>query len=547
MKFSRLLIVFLLFPLLLFSQVKINGKVIGADGKPPVLAHVHLKNIDLNVGDVLKTEKVNPDGSFEITADEVGAYYLLFTAANHDYAMVPLIVEGKMEPVRLTIKLATLPYKEKFDEVKITGDWNDFSFKNPETMTPQSDGTFIYERDVEADTLAYQLLGLTKSPRSVNGTQSDRYVYDGGGDYRSIVKINGGKARIKFDPEKIMQIPAEKNLVEVTFENNKDFQEMWAMQSLVSENGKKYLAGMGEYRKTHEDIKSYKYDWNPVIEILKQKLESDAPLLVRQFAGCELATLLMYRADVDTTTLAKVGKMLPYESPLWAMNSNLPMMIYRGGDYLPQVLEQLKERNPIRKVRATALSSLALMADYKGEKEKVKRYYAELKEKYGDIRDVEFTLRKLDPNKKIRVGAKVPDFEVQLLNSQEKISAKSLLGKYYLLDFWATWCGPCVGEMENLHKAYEQFKDKVQFISLSLDFQKEKIAEFRAKKWKMPWINAYLNEDPNKEVAKIFEVMAIPRPILVNPQGVIVALEGELRGQRLLDTLAKFTQVTKTK
>ncbi len=542
MKMSRLLVVLLLLPVLLFSQVKITGKIIGADGKPPVLAHVHLKNIDLNVRDVLKTEKVNPDGSFEISADETGAYYLLFTAVNHDYLTVPLIVEGQMEPVILTVKLAALPYKEKFDEVKITGDWNDFSFKNPETMTRQSDGTFIYERDFEADTLAYQLLGVTKNTRSVNGTQSDSYVYDGGGDYRSIVNLKGGKAKIKFDPEKILHIPEEKNIVKVTFENNKNFQEMWEMHNLVSENGKKYLDGMREYRKTHEDIKDYKYDWSPVIEVLKQKFESDAPLLVRQFAGCEMATLLMYRADIDTTTLAKLGKILPYESPLWAMNSNLPMMIYRGGDYLPQVLEQLKDRNPIRKVRATALSTLALMADYKGEKEKVKKYYAELKEKYSDVKEVEYTLKRLDPNKKIRVGAAVPDFEIQLLDSQEKISNKSLLGKYYLLDFWATWCGPCVGEMENLHKAYEQFKDKMEFISLSLDFQKDKLLQFRKDKWKMPWIHAYLNEEPNKEISKIFEVMAIPRPILIDPQGKIVALESSLRGDRLIETLTKFVK-----
>ena len=111
MKLSHLLIVFLLFPALLFSQVRITGKVIGVDGKPPTLAHVHLKNIDLNVSDVLKTEKVKPDGSFEITADEVGAYYLLFTAVNHDYSMVPLIIEREIEPVHLTIKLASLPTK----------------------------------------------------------------------------------------------------------------------------------------------------------------------------------------------------------------------------------------------------------------------------------------------------------------------------------------------------------------------------------------------------------------------------------------------------
>jgi len=542
MKLSRLLIVFLLFPALLFSQVKITGRVTGADGKPPLLAHVHLKNFDPNMREVIKTEGVNADGSFEITADEIGAYYLMFTAVNHNYSMVPLIIEGKMEPVRLTVKLATLPYKEKFEEVKITGDWNNFSFKNPETMKPQPDGTFIYEREVEADTLAYQLIGVTVKQRSVNGTQADRYIYDGGGDYRSIVQVSEGKAKIVFDPKKLLRIPPEENSAEVTFENNKNFQAMWEMEKIVSENAKKYIDGFSEFRKTHKNLRGYSYDWAPVISYLKEKLESSEPSQVRQFAGSQLASLIMFRAKLDSTTRAKIVDMLPIESPLWAINNGLLIMIYPDQEKVPVLLEQLKERNPFKKVRAIALSHLAMRADAIGEKEKVKQYYTELKEKYSDVKEIEFTLKKLDPYKKIQVGAKVPDFEIQLLDSQEKISNKSLLGKYYLLDFWATWCGPCVGEMENLHKAYEQFKDKMEFISLSLDFQKEKIAEFRKDKWKMPWINAYLNEDPNKEVAKIFEVMAIPRPILVNPQGFIIALEGELRGERLAETLSKYVK-----
>ncbi len=95
--------------------------------------------------------------------------------------------------------------------------------------------------------------------------------------------------------------------------------------------------------------------------------------------------------------------------------------------------------------------------------------------------------------------------------------------------------------MENLHAAYQKFKDKnFTILSLSLDRNVEDITKFREEKWKMPWLHAFMYEEVNKEVPKAFEVMAIPKPILVGFDGRIIATEVSLRGENLLKTLADF-------
>lgn len=146
-----------------------------------------------------------------------------------------------------------------------------------------------------------------------------------------------------------------------------------------------------------------------------------------------------------------------------------------------------------------------------------------------------------DLEPRIMVGKPVPDFEITLLDSMEKVSNKSLKGKFYLLDFWATWCGPCVAEMPKLHNAYQKFKDKnFVMISLSMDHNIESLHKFRQGRWKMPWRHAYMLDEANRKMLEAFEVEFIPKPILVGFDGRIIATEKSLRGDQLEKTLADF-------
>ncbi len=125
------------------------------------------------------------------------------TAVSHENCSIPLILDAMTTNIAVNIQLALLKYIDQFNEVQIIGDCNGFNLTNPEPMERQADGTFVYSRNVASDTVSYQLMGLTKEIRSVNGTQGDYYVYDGGGDYRSVLKIKQGTVKITFDPTKL--------------------------------------------------------------------------------------------------------------------------------------------------------------------------------------------------------------------------------------------------------------------------------------------------------------------------------------------------------
>jgi thiol-disulfide isomerase/thioredoxin len=130
------------------------------------------------------------------------------------------------------------------------------------------------------------------------------------------------------------------------------------------------------------------------------------------------------------------------------------------------------------------------------------------------------------------------DLEFTDATSGEKISTKDLKGKVIVVDFWATWCGPCVGEMPHMKQLYGEYKDKgVQFIGVSLDQPEsagglKALKEFVAKN-EIGWPQYYQGKGWESEFSKSWGIMSIPHVFLIDKQGKVVTTEG--RGQ--LETL----------
>ncbi|HEY9262241.1 TlpA disulfide reductase family protein [Chitinophaga sp.] len=138
--------------------------------------------------------------------------------------------------------------------------------------------------------------------------------------------------------------------------------------------------------------------------------------------------------------------------------------------------------------------------------------------------------------KNIKIGAMAPAFTQNDVNGKA-VQLADLKGKPLLVEFWASWCGPCRAENPNLISQYKRYKDKgFQIIAISLDDHKDKWLEAIAKDG-MPWIHVSDLKGWNNEVGRLYGIRAVPANFLLDGEGKIIA--ASLRGEELNKKLAE--------
>jgi cytochrome c biogenesis protein CcmG/thiol:disulfide interchange protein DsbE len=118
----------------------------------------------------------------------------------------------------------------------------------------------------------------------------------------------------------------------------------------------------------------------------------------------------------------------------------------------------------------------------------------------------------------LATGLEAPDFELAD-KSGKKISLKSLRGKPVLLNFWATWCAPCVEEMPSLENLMKRVGDGLHIVTVSVDEDWEAVNKFFPKGTALPVLL-----DASKEVPKRYGSDKYPETFLIDSQGKITQL-----------------------
>ena len=144
----------------------------------------------------------------------------------------------------------------------------------------------------------------------------------------------------------------------------------------------------------------------------------------------------------------------------------------------------------------------------------------------------------LEAQSKTKVGQQAPD--LTLKNPAGKtIKISDFSGKYLLIDFWASWCGPCRAENPNLVKAYQKYHDKgFEILGISLDDAARKDAWIEAIKGdSLLWAQVSDLGGWDSYAAKIYGINAIPASFLLDPDGKIIARN--LRAEELQNMLKR--------
>ncbi|MDR0507421.1 MAG: AhpC/TSA family protein [Dysgonamonadaceae bacterium] len=145
----------------------------------------------------------------------------------------------------------------------------------------------------------------------------------------------------------------------------------------------------------------------------------------------------------------------------------------------------------------------------------------------------------LSQAKTTAIGSVAPDF-TQNDPDGKPVKLSDFRGKYLLVDFWASWCGPCRKENPNVVKAYNQYKDKnFEILGVSLDNPGAKQNWLNAiQKDGLTWKQVSDLKGWQNAVALQYNIQSIPQNLLLDPQGIIIAKN--LRGENLVNTLEKI-------
>lgn len=137
------------------------------------------------------------------------------------------------------------------------------------------------------------------------------------------------------------------------------------------------------------------------------------------------------------------------------------------------------------------------------------------------------------------IGDKYIDFELPDTKGKT-VKLSDIKGKYILIEFWASWCGPCIKENPKLIKAYNKYKNQgFEIIGISLDVNKKNWLK-AIEKDRLPWVNISDLKGDRNDAALIYGVNMIPANFMIDQEGIIIAKN--LRGSQLENKLKELFQ-----
>ena len=264
-----------------------------------------------------------------------------------------------------------------------------------------------------------------------------------------------------------------------------------------------------------------------VEELSKQLMNSGAPDdQARIYADIE-AKFIAFRKRWPNTTEANDAAF-----QLGAMNFGMQKYDQSAG-LLKEFLGKATEKEHDQQ----AYAHFYLAECYKagGKYDLAEQEYKLILARYSDVNtqlnDVaKGNMQSLDTERKLAIGGEPVHFNVKSIDGKT-LSPASYKGKVLLIDFWATWCGPCVKEMPNVKQVYDKYHPKgFEIVGISLDQSRDRLDQYISTN-KIPWPQYFDGKWWKNDVAVMYGIQSIPSTILVDKAGKI--RYKSLRGRQL--------------
>lgn len=515
----------------------VRGRVSDATGGKLRLAHARI--LDLTWYTAAETQ-VGADGRFVLSKSDVrgSVAWLELTAVDHGQTRILIAPE----PLDVDILLGTYPPAPPAAAPSFVLRVGKKTLP-PEPMTPLGDGRYFIDVDNPDGTITYELGNVTET-HTVNGTLADRYEYDGGGDYASILTRNEATVRIIYDPalRARLGVPsrvrfndsasASADLAEVSELTLPHFALVtvapWTTSADPSASDADSSAS--RYRPAAQAANSESpAERRAALVVALNSMLTDAP-------PNATGTQASHEGDHDPkASLAR--RALTEIDPtdlVWALDPDAfreAIELCGGEDRNAAYVSHFVNSQPAPEPVACYLASeISANQNNPGKLRRLRHFLAS--DRFASTSFAEQARAGYAARAALFRGKPLPDFTVTSLDGRGQYSPLALRGRVYLIEVWATWCGPCVAGMPALHAAFAKYGQNTRhrplhILSISLDDSPDDVVAFRKSQWPMPWQHAKATRTEEMRLTSLFGG-AIPFYALVDEQGNVIASSPQL-------------------